>query len=483
MASATDRLDRLIGDGLERAVRAHHGRRLRRVGWGNVLDVEEEGTWAAPYPPPRRGNRVEVLIDGSEALPAIAEAVSGARSHVHVAGWHVAPHFALVRGERRRTVRDILAEAAERVPVRVLAWAGAPVPVFHPTRPEVREARDALCQGTRIRCGLDSRERPMHCHHEKLVIVDDEVAFVGGIDLTDLAGDRYDEPGHPDRGALGWHDVATRLHGPVVGDVADHFGMRWHETTGETLAATVAPAQPEAGPHEVQIVRTVPEKVYDAVPRGDFRLLQAYLRALRSARRLIYLESQFLWSPEIVAVLADKLRHPPADEFRMVIVLPSRPNDGADDTRGQLGVLVEADGAGDRLLVCALYAHDGGDPSPVYVHAKVGIVDDRWLTIGSANLNEHSLFNDTEVNLVCPDPDLARATRERLWAEHLGVSVEEAGADPRDVIDRLWKPVAHEQLRRRQSGAPMTARIVRLPGVSKRAGRLRGPLESLVVDG
>jgi phosphatidylserine/phosphatidylglycerophosphate/cardiolipin synthase-like enzyme len=480
MASATDRLDRVMGDAIERGMRNHHRRRLRRLGWGAVF---EEDSGRVPAAPARPGCRLEVLPDGDEALPLIAEAVDRARSHVHVAGWHVAASFALVRGERRRTVREVLAEAAERVPVRVLTWRGAPVPVFHPTRAEVRRGRDELVRGTKIRCALDGRERPMHCHHEKLVIVDDEVAFVGGIDLTDLAGDRFDRPGHPDRGALGWHDAATRLHGPAVADVAAHFRMRWHEVTGESLPESAAPG--EAGAHEVRVVRTVPEKIYDAVPRGDFGIAWAYLDALRSAQRLIYLESQFLWSPEVVAVLADKLRAPPSDDFRMVIVLPARPNDGSDDTRGQLGVLVEADGDGDRLLACALYARGrAGDerPSTVYVHSKVGIVDDRWLTVGSANLNEHSLFNDTEMNVICADPDLARSTRERLWAEHLGEGVPVSG-DPRALVDEVWKPVSHEQLRRRQAGEPLTAPIVRLPGVSKRSERLRGPLQALVVDG
>ena len=77
------------------------------------------------------------------------------------------------------------------------------------------------------------------------------------------------------------------------------------------------------------MVRTVPERVYSAVPRGEFRILDAYLRALRSSRSLIYLENQFLWSPEIAEVLRKKLRRPPSDEFRLVLLLPAKPNTGA----------------------------------------------------------------------------------------------------------------------------------------------------------
>ena len=227
-----------------------------------------------------------------------------------------------------------------------------------------------------------------------------------------------------------------------------------------------------------QLVRTVPERIYDAVPRGDFRILETYLRALRSARTLVYLESQFLWSPEVVAVLEDKLRRPPSDEFRVVLLLPSKAKSGEDDTRGQLGRLVAAD-VDDRLLACTLYQRGHG--KPVYVHAKVAIVDDMWLTVGSANLNEHSLFNDTELNVVTCNAALARATRLRLWREHL--ERDDVDGPAHAVVDELWRPVAEEQLRRRLRGEPLTHRLARLPHVSRRSRRLLGPIQSLLVDG
>src|ERR1700675_1762792 len=102
----------------------------------------------------------------------------------------------------------------------------------------------------------------------------------------------------------------------------------------------------------MQVVRTVPEHVYTAKRDGAFRILESYMRGLRSARRLIYLENQFLWSPEIAEVLRDKLENPPADDFRLLVVLPAKPNAGGDDTRGVLAELVEADADGGRLLAC-----------------------------------------------------------------------------------------------------------------------------------
>jgi phosphatidylserine/phosphatidylglycerophosphate/cardiolipin synthase-like enzyme len=481
--SSSARIDKILGSAIEWLTRTHHRRRLTKLGWERALDPSGDGLWCAGDPPPRAGNAVEVLIDGATALPRIAAALAAAESHVHIAGWNVEAGFRLGHEPGSPTVGDLLAELAERLPVRVLVWAGAPIPVFKPTRAEVREGREELCGGTRIQCMLDSHERPAHCHHEKLVIIDDRLAFVGGIDLTGLGGDRYDRNDHPYRGSIGWHDAAVGIRGPAVHDVAEHFRSRWQEVAGERLDAPSVPGP--AGEVELQLVRTLPEHVYEFAGRGEFRIVEAYTRALRSAERLVYLENQFLWSPELVAILADKLRRPPTPDFRLVILLPARANNGADDTKGQLGVLTEADGGRGRLLACTLYARDSatGQSKPVYVHAKIGIVDDRWMTIGSANLNAHSLFNDSEVNIVTQDRELVIDVRRRLWAEHLETSVEAVSADPTEVVDALWKPIATASRRQADAGRPCAHRLTSLPGVSSRSERLFGPLQGLLVDG
>jgi phosphatidylserine/phosphatidylglycerophosphate/cardiolipin synthase-like enzyme len=422
-----------------------------------------------------------VLIDGEEALPRIAAAIEWARSHVHIAGWHLTPGFSPAADGR--SLRELLGEVAQRAEVRVLLWAGAPLPLFKPTRAAVRRAREELVRGSAVRCALDSRERPLHCHHEKLVIVDDEVAFVGGIDLTSLGGDRFDLRSHPLRDSIGWHDSACEVRGPAVADVAAHFRSRWREITGERLAGPHGEIAGPAGGVELQVVRTVPERVYGFLPRGEFGILESYVRALRSAQRLVYLESQFLWSVQAVELLAEKLREPPCDEFRVVVLLPARPNNGADTTRGQLGLLVEADRGEGRFLAATVRSGGDGRSGPLYVHSKIGIVDDEWLTVGSANLNEHSFFNDTEVNVTTCDPQLAGATRRRLWAEHLERPVEEASDDPAELVDRAWRPIASEQLARVRRGEEQTHRLLELPGVSRRSMALLGPLDSLLVDG
>jgi membrane peptidoglycan carboxypeptidase len=125
-----NRVDDLVGETLERAIRAHHVRRLRRHGSAQALDPTVGGWAGTASFSPRPGCRIELLADGSEALARIADAIRSARSPVHLAGWHFDHSFRLER--EGPTLRELLADAADRVAVRVLAWAGAPLPLFHP---------------------------------------------------------------------------------------------------------------------------------------------------------------------------------------------------------------------------------------------------------------------------------------------------------------------------------------------------------------
>src|SRR6059058_2744680 len=108
-----ERIDQALGERLERLLVAHHRRRLARVGQLGALDAPPGG-WAAGEPPPRSGNALDVLVDGANALPRIADAIRRAESHVHIAGWFFSPELALTRGEDPAILRNLLAEAAER---------------------------------------------------------------------------------------------------------------------------------------------------------------------------------------------------------------------------------------------------------------------------------------------------------------------------------------------------------------------------------
>ena len=132
----------VLGEAISEQLRRHHRRRLRRLGWEHALDAEGPG-WAVGEPPPRPGNAIDVLIDGVEALPVIASELAAARSHVHITGWFFSPDFALCRGEWPVVLRHLLAELAERVDVRLLAWAGAPLAAVPAVAARGRE--DARC--------------------------------------------------------------------------------------------------------------------------------------------------------------------------------------------------------------------------------------------------------------------------------------------------------------------------------------------------
>jgi phosphatidylserine/phosphatidylglycerophosphate/cardiolipin synthase-like enzyme len=473
--------DRALADVVEAGILARHRWRLTKLGHAESIRPGGDSLWAAGDPSPRVGNELEVLIDGEAVLPAIANAIRMAREHVYLAGWAITPRFALTRGGEVIVVRDLLTDVARSVEVRVLLWAGAPVPVIRPDRRDVRRDRDSLTSGSRVRVGLDPREHLVHCHHEKIVVVDDDLAFVGGLDLTDRDGDRYDRPAHPERATLGWHDLAVRVRGPLVADIAGHFAARWREVAGERLPHPV-PNGP-AGAVEAQFVRTVPEGTYSFAPNGEFRILESYLRALRSAQNLIYIENQFLWAPEIAAILVEKLLWPPTPNFRLVVVLPSRANQGEENTRGTLQLLADADRGTGRFTASTISAVTEERVERIYVHAKTAVVDDRWLTIGSANLNGRGLFNDSEANVVTTDQRLARETRLRLWAEHLECAVEDIDRDPTEVIDHIWRPRAREQRERAERGQPRTHRLIALPASSYRVERLLGALDGMVVDG
>ena len=142
-----------------------------------------------------------MLVDGALALPRLADEIAGARSHVYLAGWHFEPSFALRRdGETGRPAQSPRRgrRAGRRARARLGGRPAARLPAVAPQRPS-RGWRRSVAD-TRIRYALDARERPLHCHHEKIVVVDDRVAYVGGIDLTDESGDRFDSSRAPAAG-------------------------------------------------------------------------------------------------------------------------------------------------------------------------------------------------------------------------------------------------------------------------------------------
>jgi phosphatidylserine/phosphatidylglycerophosphate/cardiolipin synthase-like enzyme len=430
----------------------------------------DDPRWFPGGTPPRERNAITPLIDGEPAFAALEAAIRGARHYVYVAGWALTPAFALRRALAGAGDDDLLlkalAEASERVPVKVLVWSGATL-FFAPTRRSVEQARDELLAvAPHLDCRLDDHCRPLHCHHQKAVVVDGQVAFAGGLDLTTLEGDRWDRMGHPLRFGRNWHDVTLQVRGAAVADIERNFTQRWAEVTGETALPHQPPVVEPGWRTPCQVVRTIPRGDYRFAPDGEFGIAHAYLAAIARARRFIYLENQYLWSREIVDALVAALRRND-DDFRILLVLPARADLGKFDNDKHVELLQQADGGRGRFSAYALYT--GGAATgptgffyrPVYVHAKVGIVDDEWYTVGSANLNGRGLATDSELNVQALDPPGARALRLALWAEHLGLSPDDLAAlDPTDVMRRLWPQRAaavRQRVQRRRGFLPALA--------------------------
>ncbi|GGL14581.1 phospholipase D family protein [Planomonospora parontospora] len=292
----------------------------------------------------------------------------------------------------------------------------------------------------------DMRVPPGGSHHQKLVVLrhrDDprrDIAYVGGIDLCRTRRDDASHGGDPQAAPMAkvygprppWHDVQVALQGPVVGDVEAVFRERWtdpkpltrnpvhrladllrHDDTHADPLPPQSPDPPVCGPHAVQLLRTYPQRRsrYAFAPEGEHSVARGYLKALRRARSLIYIEDQYLWSPQVAASFAEALRAHP--ELLMIGVLPLHPDQdgliaGTPQVLGRqqaLSVLKEA--GGDRVAVYGIENHQG---TPVYVHAKVCIVDDTWMTVGSDNFNRRSWTYDSE--LTCAILDGTRDPRE-----------------------------------------------------------------------
>lgn len=458
------------------AVRDRAGSRWRHgyEQWGAMpaRPAAESSWWAGDaqwFPdgtPPRCDTRVDILIDGAETFKAAWEAICQAKHTVWLADWAMTPAMELVRGQQQERVPpaqgpvssgyrvfDLLTAVADHVDVRILLWSGSLV--FPPRTLAARWGLRRLRRANpRIHGLVDRHPHFAHCHHQKTIVVDGRIAFVGGLDMTDFDIDRWDTTNHPIRDGLNWHDVCLRLEGDAAADVARNFSQRWQAVTGTTLPLPENAAQRADRDHDaprdtpLQVVRTIPARTYPFAPQGEWGIAWAYQHAFANATRFIYLENQYLWSPAIVNELIVALRRVDDPTFRIVLVLPAKPNIGKRDTDLHLRQLLDADQGRGRVRLFTLYTRRSDQRlvwayKPIYVHAKVAIVDDAWCTVGSANLNQRGMEGDSEINVQVADASLARELRLRLWSEHLGLPMETlATLAPHEAIDKLWVPLA-----------------------------------------
>ena len=445
---ATPLLHRRHHRTLERgAVDAETVAQARATWWG------DDSRWYPGGTPPRRNTHITPLVEGEPFFAALHSALKEAEHYVYITGWCLTPQLPLLRARMEDLVQTrlltVLSETAQRLPVRLLLWAGAPL-IIQPTRRTMEGVASTMNAGQGdLVCRLDRTATRTHCHHQKAIVIDGKLAFVGGMDLTTFAGDRWDGPSHPLRAGVNWHDVTLLVEGEVVRDVEDNFRQRWEAVTGD---ATLPHCEPQTDPSwqtQAQVVRTIPRNRYRFAPNGEFGIHHAYLEAIRLARKFIYLETQYLWSPDLMDALIEAIERPPSQSFRILIVLPARATSGKWDNDQHVARLRKVDRHRGIVEIYSLYTSgpNSGETAfayrPVYVHAKVAIIDDEWLTVGSANLNNRGFVTDSELNVVVRDPSLARRLRTELWSEHLGLEADELGRTTANaVIDSVWKAQA-----------------------------------------
>jgi phosphatidylserine/phosphatidylglycerophosphate/cardiolipin synthase-like enzyme len=237
-------------------------------------------------------------------------------------------------------------------------------------------------------------------------------------------------------------------------------------------------------------VRTVPAGFYPFAPLGIHGIRHALLAAIRGARRFVYLENQYLWAPEIVEALIEAMDRSRSGPFRIVVVLPARAEDGKYDNDEHVRALREADG--DRGIFSAYSPYAAGAAFgstgfrylPTYVHAKVALVDDEWLCVGSANLNRRGLATDTEMNVQAVAPDVARALRVSLWAEHLGMGEDAVAAlDPIELTDTHWRRAADDMARCLcEQALPPPGRVLAYTPGRNPGGRLLEVMQALTLE-
>jgi phosphatidylserine/phosphatidylglycerophosphate/cardiolipin synthase-like enzyme len=453
------------------------------------LTAQERGNPASDLPTWSAGNHIRPLIHGSAYFDHLVREVEAleAGDHLFFTDWRGDPDQ-LMRPDGP-TVSELFCAAAKRgVAVKGLMWRSH-LDVLQYSEEENRSLSEALrAVGGEVL--LDQRVRRGGSHHQKLVVLRHphaparDIAFAGGIDLCHSRRDDGNHRGDPQPVRMSrrygerppWHDVQLELRGPVVSAIDTSFRERWTDPMPldsenptaylrdrlrrADLSPDPLPPQPgdppPCGDHDVQLLRTYPAVLprYRFAPKGERTVARGYAKAIRRARRLIYLEDQYLWSTEVANLFADALRANP--DLHLVAVVPRYPDvDGRvalppNFVGRHQAVDVCRRAGGDRVHVFDVENHDG---VPVYVHAKVCIVDDVWFSVGSDNFNRRSWTHDSELSCGVLDRTLdgrapadpaglgdgarrlARDLRLRLWREHLDRAGD--GSEDEDLLEPL----------------------------------------------
>jgi phosphatidylserine/phosphatidylglycerophosphate/cardiolipin synthase-like enzyme len=398
------------------------------------LSAAERGNPDSRIPTWCAGNTAEPLIHGKAYFDRLVTEVEALRDgdHLFFTDWRGDPD------ERMRddgpTVAELFAAAAKHgVIVKGLLWRSHADKLAYSEEENRSLGDDIAAAGGEVL--LDQRVRRGGSHHQKLVILrhpsepERDIAFAGGIDLCHSRRDDADHRGDPQAVRIAkaygkhppWHDVQLALRGPVVGALDLSFRERWTDPTGldqhgpistitdklrhaDTKPGHLPPQPPdpsECGSLAIQVLRTYPamRPPYPFAKLGEQTIARSYTKAIRRARRLIYLEDQYLWSKEVAQIFAEALILQP--ELHLIAVVPRHPDvDGRlalppNQVGREQAIEVCRRAAPDRLHVFHVENHEG---TPVYVHAKVCVIDDTWSSVGSDNFNRRSWTHDSELS-------------------------------------------------------------------------------------
>jgi phosphatidylserine/phosphatidylglycerophosphate/cardiolipin synthase-like enzyme len=395
--------------------------------------------------------RAHVVIDAAEYFEAVREAMLNAQHRIMLIGWDFDTRISLSKTRRKKgdppaRLGDFILWLANRNPdldIRIVKWNFGALKALGRGMTIVDIARWAI--HPRIKFKLDSAHPLVCSHHQKIVVIDDIVAVCGGIDMTK---DRWDMPEHldddprrkqPNGKPYGpWHDVTMIVEGEAAAALGELGRDRWVTAGGDPLkpcppsSGSPWPERVDAEFHDVQVAISRTRAGYHDVP--EVREIESlFLEHIARAKHFIYAENQYFASRKIAEAIVARLSE--EDPPEIVIVAPESADGwleqkAMDSARAEL---IRAIGAKDHKQRFAYYCPYTAGGTPIYVHAKLLIIDDQILRIGSANMNNRSLGLDSECDVTIIDADSAsRAViarlRRTLIAEHTGLPLAEVTA-------------------------------------------------------
>jgi phospholipase D1/2 len=398
-----------------------------------------------------RASRFALLVDGSNYYAALAQSLPQARHTIAIVGWDLDSRVRLGPGAGEEPleppIRDFLPALANANPglnIYILSW-NFPLLFANVRDPKLVWGRDPF-NHPRVHLKFDSTHPPGASHHQKIVVIDDCLAFAGGMDI---AGGRWDSPEHraydirragKDEPYAPSHDVQALVDGEAATALADIVRDRWRRSTGAVIPRSSEKRNlwpDRITPDLVDVTVAISRTDVDAEGSGRREIEQLHFDLIAAARDCIYIENQYLTSVPMATALARRLESPEGPE--VLIVLPLNNSGWLEENtievlRGRCVRQLRQADRFKRLRICYPVVPDL-DGTSLGVHSKVVAIDDRLFRIGSSNLTNRSMRLDTECDLTIEatsDPERLEISRLRncLLGEHLGMSADEV----RDVL-------------------------------------------------